>query len=416
MLVGVAEALTIRSGPGVGDRDLVLGGEDALVQGSSKGHHLAHTSWLEDGLDAAGVAVLLRRGTWVGGVHRARVRQDQELARGRLHDDDAAPVRALGLDDLVNRLLGHGLQVRVDCRAHCRAWHGGDLIMLTGGDDGAGLADLDAPAPVHPGQGLVLGQLQAGGADELTRLALVGVAHHVARDPAGRVAAPGALVWLDAGDLQRLDLAPGVRCDGLGDDDVGGLPHHLRPELLGVHPQDRRNLSGRRHRAIPDDGAHRAPGGRVLTVLLVLVLSNPDLVDSDVVGDRRGRQYRAVAPQDLAALGAVDPRDRPLGLGLVRQGRPLDDLEPGGPGGQHTEAGQTEELKCTTATGVHCCYFAVAACPADSCEPPRSTTPGAAAGTIPSSVARWVRWSAAEASWTWERTVSMWSLTTLSST
>ena len=45
----------------------------------------------------------------------------------------------------------------------------------------------------------------------------------------------------------------------------------------------------------------------------------------------------------------------------------------------------------------------------------RSTTPGAAAGTMPSSLARLARASGAAASFTWPRTVSTWSWTTSSS-
>ena len=91
--------------------------------------------------------------------------------------------------------------------------------MLPGGDDRAGLADLDRALAVGAGEGPVLAHLDAGVAHELADVVLVGVAHDVARHGPGGVGAPGALVRLDPVDGQGVDPAPGVRGDGLGDDE-----------------------------------------------------------------------------------------------------------------------------------------------------------------------------------------------------
>ena len=351
--MGVAEGLPVGGRPRVGHGPGVLGADRPLLQRGGEGHDLADAAGLKDRLDAAGGAVRLGRGLEVGRVDRVGVGQHEHLAGGGLHDHRAPPVGALRLDDLVDGVLRDGLQVRVDGGAHRRSRYRLDLLLLAGGDDRPGLADLDAALAVGAREPLVLGQLEARGADEDAAVPLVGVPEHVARHVPRRIGAAGALVGLDAGNGQGLDLPPGVRGDGLGDDGVGLLPHHLGAELLGVDAEDVCHLPGGGRGAVADNDLRLLAGGRVDAVLDLLVLGDLELVDADVVRDGRGCQDRAVASQDVAPGGAVDPGDGALALGPGGELRARDHLEPGGASGQGGEPGQAHDLKGLTAAGVH---------------------------------------------------------------
>ena len=353
MLVGIPEGLPVGGRPRVGNGPGVLGSDDALLQRGREGHDLADTAGFEDGLDAAGGPVLLGSGLDIGRVDRIRVGQHEQLAGGGLHDHHASPAGSLRLDGLVDGLLSNGLQVRADRGAHGGTRNRLRLLLLAGGDDRAGLADLDAALAIGAREGLVLGQLEARGADENAPIPLIGVAEHIARHRPRRIGAAGALVGFDAGDVQRLDLPPGVRRNGLGDDGVGLLPHHLGSEILGVHAQDLGHLLGRSGGTMTDDGFRLLARGRVDAVLGPLVLGDLDLVDADVVRDGRGRENRAIAPENVAARSAVDPGDGALGLGGGGELRARDHLEPRGAPSQGGESGEPHDLQGLSATGVH---------------------------------------------------------------
>ena len=129
--------------------------------------------------------------------------------------------------------------------------------------------------------------------------------------------------------------------------------HHLRPQLLGVDPQDGGDELGGRGHPVPGDHLGGPAGGGILLLLGALELGDQALVGADVVGDGRGGQDRPVPPEDRAARRPVDSRDGALGFRLEREGGVVDHLDLDGLARNHHETCQAEQLEGPTTAGIH---------------------------------------------------------------
>ncbi len=273
-----------------------------LLQHGRHRHHLGGGAGFEGVLEGR-VAQRVRVGVGeVARVEAGRVGYGEDLAGGRVLDDDVAAVR-LGLLHLpADGVLGGPLDVAVDGEFHVAAGDGGRLGGTGGGylaAAGLRVADL----AVLAGQGLVQLPLQAAAA--------LAVRADPAEDAGGEVAARvhalAAGVGKDAREdvdhglvrlrllgqrgLQVLDLVPDLRSLPAGEADVAQLPvlraEHVDQVLLVLADdgrEERRRLLG----TVADlqllAGEHRGVGG-------------------DVVGVHGAREGDAVAVGDRAALG-----------------------------------------------------------------------------------------------------------------
>ena len=104
--------------------DQIVGGDEPFFERRRGGDDLERRSRLVEILNAA-VAAVAFGGRAIGvGIERRRVGEREDLAGGRVHDDDASAGRAVFLDAFLQLPLGDVLQVLIDRQLERRAGRG----------------------------------------------------------------------------------------------------------------------------------------------------------------------------------------------------------------------------------------------------------------------------------------------------
>ena len=165
-----------------------------------------------------------------------------------IHDHDRAAVRLRLANLLRDHLLGDVLDIPVDRQPDIHARSRIDPRLLAGGNGIPTRAALVGRGALDPRELLVEGVLDTLEPSPLS----TDEAHHIRGEVIGGIDPPRRWGSDDAGNAEFLDPTPRFRGDALFHDDESTFAGQSRREILGIHAEDRCELSTGRPRVHDD--------------------------------------------------------------------------------------------------------------------------------------------------------------------